>query len=141
MSKFDHDRPPNGTREQVDADPPDIDSGALLNTNRDFTLVERKKADLFYQQPDIEAIPSPLSEDTNQRATLGIHTAILNHKLGLTGEDVKDLYSRLLFDVLCTAGTGFSVMGYEAATVPVETQQPVGLVLLLVWLNRSAENG
>lgn len=100
--------------------------GALLNTNRDFTLVERKKADLFYQQPDIEAIPSPLSEDTNQRATLGIHTAILNHKLGLTGEDVKDLYSRLLFDVLCTAGTGFSVMGYEAATVPVETQQPVG---------------
>jgi hypothetical protein len=33
---------------------------AQINTNRDFTLVERKKADLFYQRPDVTLQPSPL---------------------------------------------------------------------------------
>jgi hypothetical protein len=36
--------------------------GACINTNRDFTLVERKKADLFYQRPDVSLQPSPLLE-------------------------------------------------------------------------------
>ena len=35
---------------KADADPKAY--GETLNTNRDFTLVERKKADLFYQRPD-----------------------------------------------------------------------------------------
>src|SRR5678810_1288648 len=43
---------------KADADPKAY--GETLNTNRDFTLVERKKADLFYQRPDVLAIPSPL---------------------------------------------------------------------------------
>lgn len=102
--------------------------GALLNTNRDFTLVERKKADLFYQQPDIQAIPSPLM--SGQEAILDTHTAILQTLLGVDRVYVKDLVHRMLFDVLCPAGTGWGVMGYESATVPTpqldpQTGQPV----------------
>lgn len=94
-----------------------------LNTNRDFTLVERKKADLFYQQPDVQAIPSPLME--GQEAILDIHTDILNAKLSVHEIHVKDLVHRMLFDVLCPAGTGFSVMGYEQTSVSVDTTDPM----------------
>ena len=34
--------------------------GNCINTNRDFTLVERKKSDLFYQRPEVSLQPSPL---------------------------------------------------------------------------------
>jgi hypothetical protein len=44
--------------DQAGGDPEDYSTE--LNTNRDFTLVERKKADLFYQSPRIQAVPSPL---------------------------------------------------------------------------------
>jgi hypothetical protein len=98
--------------------------GSTLNTNRDFTLVERKKADLFYQRPDVTGIASPLF--AGQEALIDTHTTILNEKLGLEGVNAKDLIHRVLFDVLCTAGTGWSVMGYESATVPVQTEQVVG---------------
>ena len=97
--------------------------GENLSTNRDFTLVERKKADLFYQQPDVQAVPSPLMQ--GQEALMDAHTQILNQMLSVHGVDAKDLVHRLLFDVLCPAGSGFSVMGYESATVPTPTQDPM----------------
>src|SRR5690349_25078608 len=31
-------------------------------TNRSFSIVERKKADLFYQRPEVKVAPSPLLE-------------------------------------------------------------------------------
>lgn len=102
--------------------------GQAINTNRDFTLVERKKADLFYQRPDVTALPSPLME--GQEALLETHTQILNEKLGLDGVDAESLVDQVLFDVLCPSGTGWTVMGYESATVdtpmdvPAETKQP-----------------
>lgn len=91
--------------------------GAELNTNRDFTLVERKKADLFFQRPDVTAIPSPLM--VGQEALLDTHTQILNEKLGLDGVDAKRLVHQALFDALCPSGTGWTVMGYEATLAPV----------------------
>lgn len=94
-----------------------------LRTNRDFTLVERKKAELFYQVPDIQAIPSPLME--GQAAVLDLHTQILNAQLGLHGVQTKALVHQVLFDVLCPVGSGFTVMGYEQASVPVETLDPL----------------
>lgn len=106
------------------------DYGATVNTNRDFTLVERKKADLFYQQPDVQAVPSPLM--VGQEPILDTHTAILNARLGVHGVDAKDLVHRVLFDVLCPSGTGFSVMGYEQfgpmqETIDPTTGQPVSV--------------
>lgn len=97
--------------------------GTTLNTNRDFTLVERKKADLFYQRPDVSAVASPLLE--GHEALLEADTTILNEKLGLDGVHAKALVHQLLFDVLCPAGTGWSVMGYESVTIPTETVDPM----------------
>lgn len=96
--------------------------GTKVNTNRDFTLVERKKADLFYQRPDISAMPSPLFE--GMEALLTTHTQILNEKLGLDGVDGKMLVHQALFDVLCPSGTGWTKMGYESVTVPSEMEDP-----------------
>lgn len=97
--------------------------GQQLNTNRDFTLVERKKPDLFYQRPDVNAVPSPLFE--GQEALLDTHTKILNEKLGLDGVNAKALVHRVLFDVLCTAGTGWTIMGYDSATIDTPVDDPV----------------
>lgn len=97
--------------------------GGTLNTNRDFTLVERKKADLFYQVPEVQAIPQPLM--VGQEAILAIHTDILNAKVGIYGIDGKDLVHRVLFDVLCPSGTGFTVMGYDQTSVSVPTVDPM----------------
>jgi len=96
--------------------------GSRLNTNRDFTLVERKKADLFYQQPNVQAIPSPLM--VGQEALMDTHTSLLNAKLGVHGVDAKALAHQVIFDVLCPAGSGFTVMGYESATVPTPQMNP-----------------
>lgn len=96
------------------ADDPD-QYGTTLNTNRDFTLVERKKADLFYQRPDISAIPSPLM--VGHEDLLDVHTKILNEKLGLDGVNARGLAHQCIFDVLCPAGRGWTAMGYESATV------------------------
>jgi hypothetical protein len=106
-----------------DADDDPKDYGSKLNTNRDFTLVERKKADLFFQRPDVIAIPSPLMEGSE--AILDTHTTILNHALGLDGVNAKLLVHQALFDVLCTVGTGFTVMGYESATIDTPGTHPV----------------
>lgn len=97
--------------------------GTAVNTNRDFTLVERKKADLFYQRPDVSAIPSPLF--AGQEHLLDTHTEILNEKLGLDGVNAKALVHQVLFDVLCPAGTGWSKMGYESVTAPAEVADPL----------------
>lgn len=101
------------------SDAPDT-YGSKVNTNRDFTLVERKKADLFYQRPDVACVPSPLFRD--QAPLLKTHEDILNEKLGLDGVNAKRLAHQALFDVLNTAGTGFTVMGYESVTVDVEVE-------------------
>ncbi len=98
--------------------------GSKLNTNRDFTLVERKKADLFYQRPDLTAIAGPLFD--GQEALIDTHATILNEKLGLDGVHAKDLAHRVLFDILCPAGVGWTVLGYENVSVPVPMQIQTG---------------
>lgn len=116
-----------------------------INTNRDFTLVERKKADLFYQRPDVTLQPTPLVEQpiptgqmqidpqTGQPAPVTVsalpalqsHQEILNEKLGPDGIDAVSMAHRAIFDVLCPAGIGFTLMGYEAVSQPVEDLDPV----------------
>lgn len=93
-----------------------------VRTNRDFTLVERKKADLFYQQPDVTLVASPLFEGMDQ--LLETHGAITNELLGRDGVDAKALVHQVLFDVLCPAATGFTKIGYEQASIPTETVDP-----------------
>lgn len=119
--------------------------GSHVNTNRDFTLVERKKADLFYQTPEVTLSPSPLLETPRPKidpmtgqpavdpqtgqpqmeddlAALGAHEQILNQLLDADEQDALLMVHQSLFDVLCTAGIGATVMGYESVTVPVEQE-------------------
>jgi hypothetical protein len=44
--------------------------------------------------------------------------------LGPFGVNAKPMVHRVLFDVLCPSGTGWTVMGYESVTVPVDTTHP-----------------
>jgi hypothetical protein len=113
--------------------------GADINTNRDFTIVERKKADLFFQKPDVTLSPSPLLEidlpgpvdlqtgqpsQVSQAPMLQSHQAIVNEELGPDGVDATRLVHQTLFDVICTQGVGFTKMGYESFTVEVERPDP-----------------
>ena len=93
-----------------------------INTNRDFTLVERKKADLFYRCPDVTVSPSPLL--VGQEALMQTHQTILNEVLSEDGVDALGLMDELLFDVLCPAGFMWSLLGYEATIEEVEQPAP-----------------
>ena len=131
------------------APPPDANPtiyGSKVNTNRDFVLVERKKADLFYQRPDVSLQPSPLLEaprpvldpmgqpqidpQTGQPAmttdlpALAAHEQILNEHLGAEGVDPVLMAHQALFDVICTSGVGVTVMGYESVTQMVDQPHP-----------------
>lgn len=123
--------------------------GSAINTNRDFTLVERKKADLFYQRPDVSLQPSPLLDgpitgpdgqplltppdpQTGQpgqpipsSVALQAHQEIVNELLGPDGIDATRMVHQTLFDVLDLSGVGFTKMGYESVTQDVEQLDPL----------------
>lgn len=112
-----------------------------INTNRDFTLVERKKADLYYQTAEMTLQPSPLmdgpimgppdpmtgqpaplmgppnaqgqAQPILQSAALQSHQEIVNELRGPNGIDAKRMVHQALFDVECTSGIGFTKLGYE----------------------------
>lgn len=85
-----------------------------LSTNRVFTIVERKKADLFYQKPDLTVEPSPLLEEIPGGGDIAqTHGTILNEKLGIDGVNAKRLAGRAIFDWEMY-GAGWTVMGYRA---------------------------
>lgn len=108
------------------------DYGADISTNRTFTLVERKKADLFYQRPDVTLNPSALLEgapptgpDGQPLPTpLSAHEEIINEKLSVDGIDATAMMDQVLFDIICTQGVGFTKMGYESVTVDQEMPDP-----------------
>jgi len=106
-----------------------------INTNRDFVMVERKKADLFYQRPEVTCQPSPLMElpigmDANGQpipASVAVqaHQESLNEKLGDDGIDAVDMMDAVLFDALNTSGVGCTIMGFQQTDVIVPQQHPL----------------
>jgi hypothetical protein len=115
--------------------------GEDINTNRDFTLVERKKADLFYQRPDVTLQPTPLMDgpipgaqgapdpttgqptSVPQTVALSAHEQIVNESLGPDGIDATALMDAVLFDVELF-GLGATKMGYESVTIDTQTTHP-----------------
>jgi hypothetical protein len=118
-----------------------------IHTNRTFTLVERKKADLFYQKPDVTLQPTPLMRwadygagghaaewpaqsadrpaggaDSAAVCALEAHEEIVNEKLGDDGIDASEMMDAVLFDIVCTQAVGFTKMGYESYTVAQEVR-------------------
>jgi hypothetical protein len=116
---------------------------AQINSNRDFTLVERKKADLFFQKPEVTLQPTPLMEGpivdpTTQMpmvgpdgqpvlasAALQVHQELVNEKLGPDGIDATRLAHQAIFDMLALSGVGWTKLGYEQIARPVETPDPL----------------
>jgi hypothetical protein len=98
-----------------------------VRTNRSFTTVERKRADLFYQRPELTVAESPLLEELPEgigAVVASTHGTILNEKIGLDGVNVKRLASNVIFDYeIC--GCGWSEVGYRAYTKDTPTVVPV----------------
>jgi len=85
--------------------------------NKDFTLVEAKKALLFFQTPDVAArAEQPAFEDAAP-----LVAAVVNCYLSPSKTHAKAMVDEVLMDVLCPAGIGVSKIGYEAFADP---QQP-----------------
>lgn len=102
-----------------------------IRTNRAFVITERKEADLFYQQPEVQVSPSPLLETIpNHQAMVAAHATIINAKLGLNGVNVKAMAQEAIFNYV-VLGQGPTKVFYRAYTSDVTrdkidpiTQQP-----------------
>src|SRR3990167_6872426 len=98
--------------------------GENVHTNRDFSKLEQKKPQLFFQSPEVQIRPSPLLVGLED--VLQTHQDILNELLGPDNVDVKSLVGEVLFDVLCPAGFGVVKLGYDAVTVDVPVPDGLG---------------
>ena len=94
----------------------------------DFTKVEQKRAQLFYQVPEIQLMG--LTPESEKTAPLS--QAVLNQYLGPQKINIKTSMDEVLFDVLCPVGFGVICVGYENKTTEVPAQvdpltgQPMG---------------
>lgn len=82
----------------------------------DYANVEQKKAQLFFQSPEVQLRPTMPGLE-NQAL---LFQAVVNEQLGPDGADAKSMVGEVLFDLLCPAGFGATKIGYEATTKPVE---------------------
>jgi hypothetical protein len=100
-----------------------------VRTNRIFTIVERKSAELFYQKPEITVSASPLLEalGPDGAKVASAHGAILNEELGLDGVNVRELARRVIFDYLLFS-IGPTKIGFRSYTKDVPTAVPTGAV-------------
>jgi hypothetical protein len=100
------------------------DYGNTIRTNRAFTIVSRKEADLFYQRPDVTVQPAPFLEAMpGGFALAATHGQILNEKLGLDGVNAKRLARQAIFDYELFA-IGWTKIGYRAFTKDTEVDVP-----------------
>jgi hypothetical protein len=116
--------------------------GTTVNTNRDFTLAERKKADLFFQKPEVNLQPTPLmdgplmdpsgqpmldakGQPVPASVALEAHEEIVNELLGPDKVDAAALMDQVLLDCLNTSGSGATIMGLESATITQTVPDPI----------------
>ena len=89
---------------------------------KDYANVEQKKAQLFFQSPEVQLTALlPGMEKTGQ-----LFQAVLNHHLGSSEINAKRMIDEVLFDLLCPAGIGVSVIGYENVVDGVVPLPPAG---------------
>lgn len=83
-----------------------------VNVNEQFSVVENKKPQLFFQNPDI------LARGMRQQFTgaAPLVTAVINTKLGPDGLNAADLVDEVLNDCLITTGIGATKIGYDEVT-------------------------
>jgi hypothetical protein len=89
----------------------------------DFFYTEQKKAQLFYQVPEVHLRAE--RPDAEQAAPL--LAAVLNHKiLSAKGVNAQGLMDGMVFDLICPAGFGACKIGYESTStmVPMPVTDP-----------------
>lgn len=108
-----------------------------VNALLDFRHVESKKANLFYQTPEVQLIPlEPTIPDLPLTALLPLRQKVLNYKMSADGTNVKREMHMALFDALAPSGFLITKIGYESTTVTITTPQanpmdPQGLPVMV----------
>lgn len=85
----------------------------------DFSYVEQKKAQLFFQTPDVQG--EALQPAFEPAAP--IFTAVMNHALGIHGVNAKAAMFEMLTDALCPTGYGVSKIGYQPTVLGTKPVQ------------------
>jgi hypothetical protein len=98
-----------------------------VNINADFYQVELKRAQLFFERPDLQLerkgtffLADPMTPEGKREATaeeigvlLHAHKILLNELLGPDHADVLTTVKLALKDCLCPSGFGATKIGYE----------------------------
>lgn len=99
-----------------------------VNPLLDFRHVEAKKAQLFYQTPEVQLIPvDPKIEKLPIQQFLPLRQKVLNYKLGPDAANVKREVHATLFDALSSSGFLALKIGYETRTVEVEQEPQISI--------------
>lgn len=106
-----------------------------VNIGADFRDVERKKAALFYDRPDVSlevpqdypvAPPGPeMPQGLNLSTLTSWHQELLNELLGPQHANAKPTILKAIFNCLCPSGVGPVSVGYQVTMKTVETMAPV----------------
>jgi hypothetical protein len=106
-----------------------------VNMGADFRDVERKKAALFYDRPDVSlevpqdyqvVPPGPEMPKGLELSTLTAwHQELLNELLGPQHANVKPTILKAIFNCLCPSGVGPVSVGYHVTMKTVKTMAPV----------------
>lgn len=97
-----------------------IGKDEVIAVNVDFYNTEQKKAQLFFQSPEIQALA--LQPGLDQAAIIVQH--VVNYYLGPHEIDAKRLVDDCLFDVLCPSGFAAIKIGYEDRKTQVFLPDP-----------------
>jgi hypothetical protein len=95
-----------------------------VNSLMDFRHVESKRAQLFYQTPEVQLVPTdPDHPEIPFEQLLPLRQKVLNHRLGANGTNAKRAVHETLFDAIATSGFMILKVGYENRVVNVTTMQ------------------
>jgi hypothetical protein len=114
--------------------PPKDNHADSINSNIHFRNVESKKAQLFFQLPElqltplepIQGLPGPDGQPLDGYTLIATKRAVLNKLLGRDHANVMQMINEVEFDMLATSGVAFTKICYEADFMPQEQQVPVG---------------
>jgi hypothetical protein len=91
-----------------------------VNVGKDFSDVERKKAALFYDTPDIAMVPDPGTDGS----VLQLHQELVNTLLSAKRMDAKATVLPTIQDCLVAIQPVPTEIGYSAVTVDMPETQP-----------------
>lgn len=88
---------------------------------KDFSLVEGKKALLWFQTPDVSATGA----EPQYQTVAPLVASVVNKFLSPAETNAQSMVDEVLMDVLCPSGIGVSKIGFEAFENPLEPEIPV----------------